>query len=412
MSKTITLTREKLYEKIWKDAPTRVADKLNISYAKLKKLCEEKNIPLPPPDYYLKQRQGIMLPVTPLPPGDNERLEFTLISHRKKKPSSDFKSRHIPLCIFRILENQTDENTCITMSEIISIMKERYNLPVTRATVYKAISALQDLNFDITGYEANGGLGYNYERPLKPSQIKLIHESLALNPLLSEEKEHIIRRELNNIMSFHNGVYNRRQVVSDHVKNSRYNPWFYMAIEAIDMAMIQNTKIEFDYVKPNINGELIPMENGHFKLLPCKILISDNRYFLRCIDPGKHGSILFRIEQMRNVTVTEEVYQNIPASISHQIYADGFLNAYNEYTTVTFKCDNSLVDSVSDFFSRRFVTPQFTPFDDNTFTVTGRIPYHKALEWALTNIDKAVALEPQCLVDEVRKKLKNNLYNV
>ena len=410
MAETVELTRKALYHAIWELPPTHVANKLGISYQKIKKACEETNIPYPPSDYHLKRAKGIKLSIPPLPPHETEILEFTKIISRAKK-SSDYSNRHIPLCVLRILESWSDENNYITMSEIIRFMNERYQLKVGRSTIYKAIDTLQDMNFKVYGYEDNNGLGYNYERPLKPSHIKLIIESLALNPLIPSSKEMAIIDALNKHMSLSNAIYNRRGFTSDFLTKCKHDFNFFTAVEAIDMALIQHKKIEFDYWTFNTDGSLIPAKDSHFTLAPCKILISEQSCYLRCFNQDRSRTILFRINQMRNVTVTEEGCDNLPGCSKMEIYADEHLNAYNDIITVSFRCDNFLIGTANDLFSDSFTQPCFS--DNNNgkaFTVTGRIHYQKALCWAMTNADKAVVLEPKRLYDEVCEKLKNNLY--
>lgn len=118
MAETFKTTREKLYNEIWEISPSQVARKYNISYQKLKKACEETNIPLPPADYWTNIKKGITQPIPPLPPFNEQNLEFPHIATRFKESFSSYSSRHIPFLVLWALETFTDENNCITANEM------------------------------------------------------------------------------------------------------------------------------------------------------------------------------------------------------------------------------------------------------------------------------------------------------
>lgn len=51
-----SIRRDALYEEIWSLSATKVAEKYDLSYARLLKACRENDIPIPPPGYYTKLR--------------------------------------------------------------------------------------------------------------------------------------------------------------------------------------------------------------------------------------------------------------------------------------------------------------------------------------------------------------------
>ncbi len=82
---TTKLSREQLYDEIWKISVSGVAKKYNVPYAELLKLCKENNIPYPPSGYWTQLNFGKAVNKTPLP--DSSIVEVTLPANSNLKRS-------------------------------------------------------------------------------------------------------------------------------------------------------------------------------------------------------------------------------------------------------------------------------------------------------------------------------------
>ena len=56
--KTMTLSRQQLYDEIWKVSVAGVARKYNLNYSKLIAKCREVNIPFPSSGYWTRKNLG------------------------------------------------------------------------------------------------------------------------------------------------------------------------------------------------------------------------------------------------------------------------------------------------------------------------------------------------------------------
>lgn len=80
------MTREELYEKVWSAPFTKVAKDLDISYPKLKNICQIWNIPIPGNSYWGYLRNGTAVEPQPLPPYEGEELDYEeLRKYRRTK---------------------------------------------------------------------------------------------------------------------------------------------------------------------------------------------------------------------------------------------------------------------------------------------------------------------------------------
>ena len=77
MPTTRSITRRKLYERLWSEPTTKVAVAFGISDVGLAKLCKRHDIPRPPRGYWAQRQHGQTPPQEPLPrPEDDAILEF------------------------------------------------------------------------------------------------------------------------------------------------------------------------------------------------------------------------------------------------------------------------------------------------------------------------------------------------
>ena len=70
-----TLTRQELYDLVWKESLTTISRRLNIPYSQLRKICSEMNVPLPLNGHWSKLKFGKPVEVIKLPQdftGQNE----------------------------------------------------------------------------------------------------------------------------------------------------------------------------------------------------------------------------------------------------------------------------------------------------------------------------------------------------
>lgn len=106
MANVITLSRNQLYDEVWKISVQGVAKKYNLHYQQLLNSCKEANIPIPPSGYWTKLKCGkdVSQEVTELPQSDIENVTLYLdgfkpVKYKKeniKPPES--KEKEVKVC--------------------------------------------------------------------------------------------------------------------------------------------------------------------------------------------------------------------------------------------------------------------------------------------------------------------------
>jgi hypothetical protein len=83
-----TLTRQELYELVWKTPMRRLARQFGLSDVGLAKTCRHHTIPTPKAGYWAKKRHGKIVRRIPLPPSDDALITLSYTETPKPpKPS-------------------------------------------------------------------------------------------------------------------------------------------------------------------------------------------------------------------------------------------------------------------------------------------------------------------------------------
>ena len=121
--KTITLSRQQLYDEIWQVSVAGVARKYNLNYPKLIAKCKEVNIPFPPSGYWTKKNMGkdVSGEIVTLPPSDNESVELFLAEVKVKKKKAVILNKPIEISNSGKLDDDTKED----LKKVSTCMEEK-----------------------------------------------------------------------------------------------------------------------------------------------------------------------------------------------------------------------------------------------------------------------------------------------
>lgn len=81
----VKLTREDLYERVWKKPTVKVAEDFGISDVMVAKLCRKMDVPKPPPGYWQKLKAGAKIKATLLPKLKKSTEEFVYVKRVSKE---------------------------------------------------------------------------------------------------------------------------------------------------------------------------------------------------------------------------------------------------------------------------------------------------------------------------------------
>lgn len=416
MAAKITVKRKELFDDLWSIGYDRSAEKYGVSLNELIETYKKYNIPMPDSEYFAAKHKGKDVTVPDLPVSDNEDIELQTIWKRRKKVGSILGSKANSICILQTLEDYSDANKSLAVADIICWMEENYRIKVDRRTVYNTIELLIDLGYDID-IDKKGSKNYYSinEKVLEPSEVKIIMDSLALNPLLSAKLGDEICNKINKYLAKRTPLQRSWfwHSLDKHIEKYDTDNMLYYYLDEIDAAQSQGKKIEFDYLKYDTNGNKVPYRKEKFVVSPYYLKLENGMYYLCCSGEYDDDFVQVRLDRMVNVRMIDE------KSNGKQIAGKGRPLGFT-YTPeqkacfhVTMKCDNELIDKVTTDFNHHLKAIDIKDNGDGkTFNFSLFANGEFITEWATSVADKCEIIEPQEVRDMVIDKIKNNKYGV
>ena len=401
-------SRKELYDILWKTPITYYAHEHRVSYTKLKEACNKYNIPTPDQQYWVSLRLGKKLPKTPLPSGEDVKIEIPrMIPKNKGHMSAELNSKANTSCILRILELNTDINHGLSTKEIIDKMDSSYGLGIDRRTVSNSLKLLKLLGYNIVYEKQKYKLLLSYKDNYSPGkfesdEVQNLLDSIRLNPFLSETDERALFYKTKKLM----GRFNCGALHNVHLDKRNLSATFYQSLDSLTDAMLNNKKVSFDYMRYDNRGKLVKIREEAYIVSPIHFRYTNFKVFAECIieDGSKR---LYRVDKMENVQLLEEIRQTLATkSIKDTVSA----NIHRGEIMLVAKCKNEFSDEIVDYFNLK---GKLKPNDDGkTFTLTVKTDFNEAREFAVKHIDSCEVIEPPELKDEVIKTIKNNIYGV
>lgn len=275
----------------------------------------------------------------------------------------------VPLLIFRILEEFSDEKHPLTREEIERILDERYNITMERKTFFRHIEHLMELNdIDIRrvivkpkNAEKNACAGfYLADRMFSEAELRVIIDSLSGSRYLSQwETEDLVHR-LSCLSTRH---FRKKMSAYQFVgrSNKTENKTLLLNLEIIDEAIEERKQIRFDLLRTENDGRKVLSEWRNETCTPIRYFVKEQNYYLvgiQTVDNEPHV-VSYILSNIVNVEKTEIVAQNIRSlpEFKNGIDWQEFLRKHPALDNLrgrpercTFLCYRWMLDEVKSFF--------------------------------------------------------------
>lgn len=315
------------------------------------------------------------------------------------------------ICLWEILNEYSDCDNILRMSDIIYKMKHDYDLSVDRRTVYSCIAVLTEMGYDISIPDENGRGYYLASRDFDVSEIRLLTDSVCVNPGISGVHSAQLIKKLQKLLP----VGKRHKYKNLSIANAGRktdNREVFLNIDYLDEAISKRSKVAFTYTKYDFDKKLKPRREEKYIVSPYEMVAANERYYLLCkCDSHENAVSQFRIDKIKDIEIVDGTYIPAPESFSPKQYRDRSVFMYGgEVVQAVIRCDNGMLDQVIDFFGR---DARITPNGDGkTFdlNVTGSL--EGLSYWAGHYIDTCEVLEPASMRESVMSVIKNNVYGI
>ena len=207
--------------------------------------------------------------------------------------------------IYEILKEYSDENHPLTQQEIVSKIKQIYDMECERKSVASNIEMLIDLDFDIIKIPHKGC--YIGERILEPSEVSFIVDALFSSKSISGKQAKEIAIKLSNLLSKYQRKRYNYIFKADEVNRTDNKELFYN-IEVILEAIENNKKIAFNYTRPHYEkGETqkVYIVNPYF------LVNSQGRYYLISNFDYYNEISNYKVDFIKNIKIIDEERKDV-----------------------------------------------------------------------------------------------------
>lgn len=226
--------------------------------------------------------------------------------------------------------------------------------------------------------------------------------------ITQKETESLVRK-LKKLVGYSESKAIESQLFLEGRVKSEYHLFKY-DIDKIHTAISENKKILFQYGNYDTKKEFNLHHHGDlYKILPYGIVWSNDYYYLIGFNP-KYGDFRnYRVDRMRNVKISDEMFKKAPLSIAK--YLSNTFNMYpGKIDTVEIQFKNQLINAIIDRFGTEI---RIIKKNDETFTIRIEAAISEGLKrWVLTWGKDAIVLKPQSLIQMIREEAQemNNMY--
>ena len=157
----------------------------------------------------------------------------------------------------KIMQEETDEDHTLTMREIKDEL-EACDVTADRKTLYDDLESLQEMGLTVDGQQI--GRDYYYrviKKQFEIAELKLLVDAIQASKFITAKKSNELIKKLTGFASKYEAKQlNRQVVVNGRIKTM--NESIYYVVDDIHRAIATNRQISFEYLKWNLNKELVP----------------------------------------------------------------------------------------------------------------------------------------------------------
>ena len=327
----------------------------------------------------------------------------------------DSDKKQTMLCVEKILKEYSDENHILTVSDIKRKLEDDYQLVIKdRRTIYDAINRLKEPPFDynISTYSENKK-GYYYnrdvEKELELSQVQIICDAVCAFPFISEEATKEICSKLRGQLGVNEQkMIKRLSVVNPDKKTA--NKELFLNIEKLDEAIAKGVKVKFDYYRYETDLKLHKRREKKHTVNPYGLIYSVDHYYLACIQCYNTEMMLYRIDLMKDVQLTDYEIDPMEKGFSYReetkYVLDGHLGKRIRVTMLVNKGD------IGHIIYKFGSDIKVEDYDDERCRVKLTTVENGFRFWALQFVNCVEVLEPENIRNDIINYIKGNRYGV
>ena len=252
------------------------------------------------------------------------------------------------LLILDILKKNTDEDHALKAADILERISAE-GLKCDRKTLYDDINSLMDAGVDII-HEPGGGYKL-LSRDFEDVEIRLLVDAVYSSKFISSQKTKVLAGKLKTLTSESQASSITRQIYSSDSKTPNEDVLY--NVDSLSRAIQDNKQVSSEYLVWGANKKLVTKGDKIRILSPWALIWQDQNYYLMAYDDAAGKMKHFRVDKMRNVSVTDSLRKGREEfeSLDMSEYLESTFSMYGgKQETVTLDFPEELIGIAYDRF--------------------------------------------------------------
>ena len=312
------------------------------------------------------------------------------------------------ICLYRILEQYSDEEHILTMKDIIGRFNVDFGLRIDRRTIYSSVKTLQKLKYDISDFEENRRGYFLRTRLFEPSELRLMMDAVYSMDSIPQKQTFDLIEKLQSTCSVHQKRLYKHLFASEPDKKTQ-NRTVFFNIDSLETAIADKVKVDFVYMQYGLDKRLHPRRKERYTVSPYSMVCDNKKYYLLCIKEGKEDLSFYRIDLMKDIRILDKPVDFPPSKVDINTARKTVYAYAGEPINIKLRCRNSAVGSIVDQFGAGV---RIEPLDDEYFIARVRTVPDGMLYWTMQYLSDVEILEPESVRQRAIDMIKANPYGV
>lgn len=310
------------------------------------------------------------------------------------------------ICLYRILEQYSDEDHALSMKDIIAKFNEDYGLKIDRRTVYSSIKTLQKLKYDVSDFDSERRGYFLRTRLFEPSELRLMMDAVYSMSSIPQKQTNDLIEKLQSTCSIHQKRMYRHLFASEPDKKTQ-NRTVFFSIDSLEMAIADRKKVEFTYMQYGLDKRLHARRKERYVVSPYSMVCDNKKYYLLCLKDGKQDLSYYRIDLMKDIRILDERVQVPPSQVDLNSARKTVYAFSGQPVDIKLLCKNTAIGGIVDEFGSGV---KIEPLPDGRFVAKIKAAPQGVLYWTMQYLTEVEILEPKEMRESAIKMIKSNPY--